>query len=257
MRHGKKGYKLGRTHAHREATLAALSNALIKHKSIRTTLTKAKALRGYVEPLITRSKANTTHNRRLVFSHLQDKAAVTELFGDIAERIGDRRGGYTRVVKLGQRSGDGAEMAVIELVDYNETGPETGGTRRRRTRRGGRGRRRGEAAATTTAAEAPVEEAVEEAVDTVEEIAAADTADDLVEEVADEAAEAEVAAEAEPAVEAEAEVEAPADEADAEVAEVPAEAPAAEADAPAEDEAPEAPEASAEEAGEDEKDKEE
>ena len=134
MRHGRKGYKLGRTHAHRQATLAALSNALIEHKRIRTTLTKAKALRIYVEPLITRSKNDTTHNRRQVFRYLQDKESIKELFGEIAERVAERPGGYTRVVRLGQRSGDGAEMAVIELVDYNESEPETTG-RRRRTRR--------------------------------------------------------------------------------------------------------------------------
>ncbi len=143
MRHGRKGFKLGRTHSHRKATLAALSTALIKHKSIRTTLTKAKATRLFVEPLITRGREDTTHNRRMVFRHLQDKHAVTELFGDIAEKVGERPGGYTRVVKLGQRSGDGAEMAVIELVDYNTTGDETTAPTRRRTRRAGRRRRRG------------------------------------------------------------------------------------------------------------------
>ena len=147
MRHGRKGFKLGRTRAHRKATLAALSNALIKHKSIRTTLTKARATRLYVEPLITRSKEDSMHNRRVVFSRLSDKAAVTELFSEIAERVGERPGGYTRIVKLGQRSGDGAEMAVIELVDYNESVTETTTRRRRRrTRRSGRRRvRRGDA----------------------------------------------------------------------------------------------------------------
>lgn len=143
MRHQNKGFKLGRTHAHREATLAALSSALIEHKRIRTTATKAKALRMYVEPLITRSKDDTTHNRREVFRHLQSKTAVTELFGEVASKIGDRPGGYTRVVKLGPRAGDSAEMAIIELVDYNEAEVEgTAGGRSRRTRRGaGRGRR--------------------------------------------------------------------------------------------------------------------
>ena len=164
MRHGKKGYKLGRTHAHRKATLSALSTALIKHKRIRTTLTKAKALRTYVEPLITRSKDDTTHNRRQVFRYLQDKYAITELFSEVSDKVADRNGGYTRIVKLGQRGGDGAEMAIIELVDFNDSEPQSGGTRRsRRTRRGGGGgRRRGsgakktqttQAAATTTAVE--------------------------------------------------------------------------------------------------------
>jgi len=117
----------------------ALSNALIEHKRIRTTVTKAKAMRSFVEPLITRSLTDTMHNRRRVFSNLQDKESVKTLFGEIAEAVGDRRGGYTRIVKLGQRSGDGAEMALIELVDYNESGVDTpSGTRRRRTRRGRR-----------------------------------------------------------------------------------------------------------------------
>ncbi len=143
MRHAKKGYKLSRTASHRKATLAALSGALIRHKRITTTLTKAKALRIYVEPLITRARADTTHNRREVFRHLMDKAAVTELFDAVSEKVGDRPGGYTRIVRLGQRQGDAAEMAVIELVDYNESVPETRRSRRRRTRRGGR--RRGSA----------------------------------------------------------------------------------------------------------------
>ncbi len=136
MRHQHKGFKLGRTSAHRKATLAALANALIRHKRITTTLTKAKALRMYVEPLINRAKDDTMHNRRQVFRYLQDKSSVTELFGEIAGRIEGRAGGYTRVVKLGQRAGDSADMAVIELVDYNDVRPEgAGGTKRRRTRR--------------------------------------------------------------------------------------------------------------------------
>lgn len=175
MRHGRKGFKLGRTHSHRKATLAALSTALIKHKSIRTTLTKAKATRLFVEPLITRGREDTTHNRRMVFRHLRDKHAVTELFGDIAERVGERPGGYTRVVKLGQRSGDGAEMAVIELVDYNETGGETTAPTRRRTRRAGRRRRSrdSEGMGVKASADAPAEVEVEASEDkdstTVEE----------------------------------------------------------------------------------------
>ncbi len=140
MRHAKKGYKLGRTASHRKATLAALSGALIRHKRITTTLTKAKALRIYVEPLITRARVDTTHNRREVFRHLMDKIAVTELFNEISEKVGDRPGGYTRILRLGQRQGDAAEMAVIELVDYNDSVAETGRTRRRRTRRGSRRR---------------------------------------------------------------------------------------------------------------------
>ncbi len=141
MQHGKKGYKLGRTAVHRKATLAALAGALIRHKRIRTTLTKAKAARRYVEPLITRARVDTTHNRREVFSRLQDKHAVTSLFDEVAARVGDRSGGYTRIVKLGPRSGDGAEMAIIELVDFNESAPVNMSRRRRRTRRGQRRRR--------------------------------------------------------------------------------------------------------------------
>lgn len=167
MRHQHKGYKLGRTHAHREATLAALSSALIEHKSIRTTITKAKALRMYIEPLVTRSKVDSTHNRREVFRHLQNKKAVTELFTEVASKVGDRRGGYTRVIKLGPRPGDAAEMAVIEFVDFNEAALEEATTgRSRRTRRGGsrRGRsKRTEAgAATAAAASKTAEPAVEE-----------------------------------------------------------------------------------------------
>jgi large subunit ribosomal protein L17 len=138
MRHAKKRHKLGRTHAHREATLASLSNALIEHKRITTTLSKAKALRVYVEPIINRAKEDTTHNRREAFKHLQSKESIKLLFDEIAGKIGERPGGYTRVVKLGQRHGDAAEMAIIELVDFNETGPDTDGAgrRKRRTRRG-------------------------------------------------------------------------------------------------------------------------
>ncbi|MFW5955457.1 MAG: 50S ribosomal protein L17 [Rhodothermales bacterium] len=161
MRHRNKGFKLGRTHAHREATLASLSTALIEHKRIRTTLTKAKALRMYVEPLITRSKQDSTHNRREVFKRLQNKQAVSELFGAISSQIADRPGGYTRVVKLGPRPGDGAEMALIELVDYNVSeAAEPTGRRTRRTRRGG-GRRGGKATASQPATSPEVKSSVE------------------------------------------------------------------------------------------------
>ena len=120
MRHGDKINNLGRKKAHREALLSNLSCQLIQYKRIVTTLAKAKALRIYVEPLITKSKQNTTHQRRVVFSYLQDKAAVTELFSTISEKIAGRPGGYTRVIKLGTRPGDNAEMAMLELVDFNE-----------------------------------------------------------------------------------------------------------------------------------------
>jgi large subunit ribosomal protein L17 len=120
MRHGDKNNNLGRTASHRAAMLSNMTCQLITHKRIVTTLAKAKALRKYAEPLITKGKENTTHQRRVVFSYLQDKEAVTELFGPIAEKIGGRPGGYTRIIKLGIRHGDNAERAMIELVDYNE-----------------------------------------------------------------------------------------------------------------------------------------
>jgi len=151
MRHHKKGFKLGRTYGHRRAMLAALSCALIRHKRVRTTLAKAKALRQFVEPLITRAKEDTTHNRREVFRYLQDKEAVKELFGEIAEKVGNRPGGYTRVVRVGYRPGDGAEMAIIELVDYNDVKPADTHKTRKRTRRG-RGRSQRAAQAETKAA---------------------------------------------------------------------------------------------------------
>lgn len=120
MRHGDKINNLGRTASHRKALLSNLACELIAHKRIVTTLAKAKALRKYIEPLITKGKENTTHQRRVVFSYLQDKEAVTELFSTIAEKIGGRPGGYTRIIKLGIRQGDNAEMGLIELVDFNE-----------------------------------------------------------------------------------------------------------------------------------------
>ncbi|MFV1979551.1 MAG: 50S ribosomal protein L17, partial [Rhodothermia bacterium] len=134
MRHGKRINKIGRGAAHRKATLAAMSTALIQHKRITTTYTKAKALRGFVEPLINRAKSDTVHNRRQVFRRLQDKEAVTTLFEEVAEKVGDRAGGYTRVVKLGKRQGDAAEVAMIELVDYNDVKPDgASGSQKRKT----------------------------------------------------------------------------------------------------------------------------
>jgi large subunit ribosomal protein L17 len=120
MRHGDKIKNLSRTKSHRDALLSNLAVALITHKRIVTTVAKAKALRVYVEPLITKGKTNTTHQRRVVFSYLQDKAAITELFSAIAEKVAGRPGGYTRIIKLGARTGDNAEMALIELVDFND-----------------------------------------------------------------------------------------------------------------------------------------
>ena len=152
MRHGKKFNHLGRKSAHRKALLRNLAIALIEHKRINTTLAKAKALRQFIEPLVTKSKNNSTHSRRVVFSYLQNKEAVTELFGDIVTKVGDRPGGYVRVIKTGFRQWDAAEMAMIEFVDFNEVyggKQESGGRKRRRSRRGG-----GSGAATAAAATA-------------------------------------------------------------------------------------------------------
>lgn len=121
MRHAKRNNHLGRTSSHRAAMLSNMASSLIMHKRISTTLAKARELRKYVEPLVTRSKNDTTHSRRTVFSYLRDKYAVTELFREISQKVGTRPGGYTRILKTGFRKGDNAEMCIIEFVDYNET----------------------------------------------------------------------------------------------------------------------------------------
>ncbi|WP_395080679.1 50S ribosomal protein L17 [Gracilimonas sp.] len=140
MRHGVKGRKLSRTAAHRKRTMQSLSMALIKEHRIVTTLAKAKELRGFVEPLITRAKEDTHHNRRQVFSTLQNNEAVNLLFEEVGPKSKDRPGGYTRVIKAGRRKGDGAELAVVELVDYNDIKPEGSSTSsgKKRTRRAGK-----------------------------------------------------------------------------------------------------------------------
>lgn len=163
MRHGDKVNNLGRTTAHRKALLNNLASQLIQHKRITTTLAKAKALRVFVEPLITRSKNDTTHNRRLVFSHLQNKESIKELFSVVSEKVANRPGGYTRIIKLAPRLGDAAEMAMIELVDFNTTYNvgEATATKKTRRSRGGATKK-----AAPAVAEAPAEEvtpAVEEA----------------------------------------------------------------------------------------------
>ena len=135
MRHGKKFPHLGRKRGHRKYMLANMACSLIEHKSINTTLTKAKALKLFVEPLITKSKNDSTHNRRIVFRYLRNKYAVTELFREISVKVGDRPGGYTRIIKLGNRLGDNASMAMIELVDYNDTYSTTKPDSRKRRRR--------------------------------------------------------------------------------------------------------------------------
>lgn len=136
MRHNKKFNHLGRKSAHRKAMLSNMATSLIIHKRIATTLPKAKALRVYVEPLLTKSKEDTTHSRRTVFSYLQSKEAVTELFREISPKIADRPGGYTRILRTGFRLGDNAEMCIIELVDYNENMLKEKSAKKSRTRRG-------------------------------------------------------------------------------------------------------------------------
>ncbi len=154
MRHGKKVNHLSRKKGHRRNLLSNMACSLIEHKSINTTLAKAKALRVYVEPLLTKSKTDSTHSRRTVFSYLQDKDVVTELFRDVAPKIATRNGGYTRIIRTGYRLGDNAEMCLIELVDFNEVYTKEDSTKTtRRSRRGGK---------KTTNAETSIEEAVVE-----------------------------------------------------------------------------------------------
>ncbi len=138
MRHGKKNNHLSRKSAHRKSMLANMACSLIEHKRINTTTAKAKALRVFVEPLITKSKEDTTHNRRLVFAKLRDKYAVSELFREVAPKVASRPGGYTRVIKLGHRLGDAADMAMIELVDFNELYNPKGKKKKKSTRRAGK-----------------------------------------------------------------------------------------------------------------------
>lgn len=181
MRHGKKNNHLGRTTSHRKAMLANMASSLIKHKRISTTLAKAKVLRGYVEPLITKSKTDTTHSRRIVFSYLQDKEVVTELFRDVAAKVANRPGGYTRIIKLNNRLGDNAEMALIELVDYNEVyGKDTAAEEKKTTRRGRSKAKKADGPADKApkaeAAVAEEAEVVEEAAPAVEETPATEEA---------------------------------------------------------------------------------
>lgn len=162
MRHGKKFNHLGRTDSHRKAMLANMGSSLIKHKRITTTLAKAKALRTYIEPLITKSKNDTTHSRRTVFAYLKDKDAVTVLFREISEKVANRPGGYTRIIKLENRLGDNAEMAFIELVDYNEIyGKKAASAEKKATRRRG-GKKKAEAAEVAPVAETEELPVVEE-----------------------------------------------------------------------------------------------
>ena len=157
MRHGKKVNHLGRKAAHRKAMLANMACSLIEHKRINTTVAKAKALKQFIEPLITKSKAENnqsaekgTHNRRVVFKNLRNKYAVSELFGTVSEKVADRPGGYTRIIKLGNRLGDNAEMAMIELVDFNELYEAGKPQKKKSTRRSRRGKKAAAAPATVT-----------------------------------------------------------------------------------------------------------
>ncbi|WP_435356105.1 50S ribosomal protein L17 [Emticicia sp. SJ17W-69] len=185
MRHGNTINHLGRTHSHREAMLQNMAISLIQYKRIETTLAKAKELRKYVEPLITKSKNDSTHSRRTVFSYLQDKEAVKTLFGEIAEKVANRNGGYTRIIKLGTRFGDNAEVALIELVDYNEallTSVEEKSTKTRRSRRGGK--KAEGTTETATIADESSAVVVEEA--PIAEVAPVETVADVVEPSQDE-----------------------------------------------------------------------
>jgi len=186
MRHNKKFNHLGRTASHRNAMLANMSVSLIMHKRITTTLAKAKALKKYVEPLITRCKDDSTNSRRVVFSYLQDKEAIKELFGVVAPKVGDRPGGYTRIIKLGLRKGDAAEICFIELVDFDENMMKTKAAKKTRRSR------------STKKADAPAEEVKAEATEEVK-AEAAEAKAEVAEEVKAEATEAKAE---EPAAEA-------------------------------------------------------
>ena len=194
MRHGKKVNHLSRQTGHRKAMLANMACSLIEHKRINTTVAKAKALKQFVEPLITKSKEDTTHNRRICFAYLRSKYAVTDLFRDVAAKVGDRPGGYTRIIKMGNRLGDNADMAMIELVDFNEL--YNGGKKEEKKGR----TRRPKKSATTTAAPTPapaveeVDPIVEEAAPIVEEVIetpAAEVVDSSVSEQAEQTPEVE------------------------------------------------------------------
>ena len=231
MRHGKKFNHLSRQTSHRKSMLANMACSLIEHKRINTTVAKAKALKQFVEPLITKSKADTTHNRRIVFSYLRSKYAVTDLFRDVAAKVGDRPGGYTRIIKVGNRLGDNADMAMIELVDFNEL--YNGGkkeVKKAKSRRGGKAKKSEDS---VEAAPAPVAEVVAEA---------------PVAEVETPEVEAEVEAPA-----AEVEVEAPLAEVETPAAEVEVPVTAAEVDAPVAETEVEAPETEVPEAEADDK----
>ncbi|MEN9363075.1 MAG: hypothetical protein RI903_383 [Bacteroidota bacterium] len=198
MRHGKKFNHLGRTASHRAALLSNMASSLILHKRIETTVAKAKELRKYVEPLITKSKTDNTNNRRVVFAYLQNKESVKELFGIVSEKVASRPGGYTRIIKLGNRLGDNAEICFIELVDFNETMLAAAAEKAGKTRRSRRGATAKKEDAPAAVAAAPVAE--EPSAEVVEEVA---VAEEVIEEApaVEETAAEEVAAEEAPAAE--------------------------------------------------------
>ena len=245
MRHRNKINSLGRKAAHRKKTMSSMATALILNKRINTTVAKAKALRSYVEPLITRSKDDTTHSRRTVFAYLRNKYAVTELFREVSQKIADRPGGYTRILKTGFRKGDGAEMCFIELVDYNTHMLKTEeDTQQKRTRRG---RRRGKRDA---AAETATQEAPQAAVTTPEDAEQPETTTDVEEKAPETTAETPEAPVKEDEEKAGPEAEAKAPETEEKVE------PKAEAETPAEAKKEEADEAKEGEKKEDDTDKE-
>ena len=178
MRHGKKVNHLGRTSSHRKAMLSNMATSLIVSKRITTTVAKAKALRKYVEPLITKAKKDETHSRREVFSYLQNKVAVTELFREVAAKVGDRPGGYTRILRTGFRLGDAAEMCMIELVDFNENYTQNKGNKKKvkTTRRGRGGAKK---------ADAETVKQQEEVVETVEAVETAEVVEEVIPEIVD------------------------------------------------------------------------
>src|SRR5690606_2141658 len=170
MRHGNKVNHLGRTASHRKALLSNMASSLILNKRLTTTVAKAKELRRFVEPILTRAKTDTQHSRRMAFSYLQDKESVKALFGEVASKIADRPGGYTRIIKLGEtRLGDSAEMALIELVDFNELYTKEGTVKKAKTRRSRRGGKKAEAAGAAQEASAEAAEAAEESQEAAEE----------------------------------------------------------------------------------------
>ena len=170
MRHNKKFNHLGRTASHRSAMLANMAISLIEHKRITTTVAKAKALKKYVEPLITKAKDDSTNSRRVVFSYLQNKEAIKELFGEVAAKVGDRPGGYTRIIKLGTRQGDAAQICFIELVDFDpDMAKDAGKKKTRRSRRSSGAKAEAPAAEAPVAEEAKVEAPAEEAAPAAEE----------------------------------------------------------------------------------------